>query len=97
MPAPVTTCMPAAPWRRRIGGERLDQAGADAVTAEGRGQVDVQVGRELPAQLGEVGAEIADVGEAVLRGGVLDGAHQVAGDGVVALEGQEQGVAAAFR
>ena len=94
MPAPVTMCMPAAPWPGGVVGERLDQSGADAVTAEGRGQVDVQVGRELPAQLGEVGAEVGDVGEAVLQGGVLDGAHQVAGDGVVALDGQKQGVAA---
>ena len=67
------------------------------MTAEGRGQVDVQVGRKLPAQLGEVGAEIADVGEAVLEGGIFDGAHQVAGDRVVALDGQEQGVAAAVQ
>ena len=69
MPAPVTICMPAAPWPGCVVGEGIDQSGADAVAAESRGQVDVQMGRELPAQLGEVGAEVGDVREAVLQRG----------------------------
>ena len=94
MPRPVTMCMPAAALAGRIVGEGLDQPGADAAAAEGGGQIDVQVGRKLPAQLGELGAEIGDVGEPLLHGRILDGAHQIAGNRVVALQGEEQGVAA---
>ena len=78
-----------------MAGEGLDEAGADAAAAEGWGQVDVQVGRELPAHLGELGAEIADIGEPLLQGRILHGAHQIAGNRILALQGKEQGVAAA--
>ena len=69
----------------------------DAPIAERRRQIDVQVRREAPAQVGKVGAEIADVGEALLQRGILERADEVAGHRVLARKRQQQHVRAARR
>ena len=70
-------------------GKRLDEPCASAPTAERLRQIDVQVRREAAGQLGEVRAEIADVGKALLLGRVLERAHEIAGDRVLARERQQ--------
>src|SRR5262245_52885554 len=80
-----------------MAGEGVDQARSQTLAAESGRQIDMQVRRIAPAQVAESGAEIADVGEALLFRGVLQGAYEIACNRAITAERHQHYVRAVLQ